>query len=145
MPSDDQMEGFLRDFFVAEAPAALKQPFRRPGVAQIMRPPVVCVSRPADVRTSLPRSRRMIVATAISVMAMLFVVAIQIKNDGPPQTGPVNGAGMATSNQTLPSAAPLQNLMLVSPNGDAKSAVHPVGEDGVTLEETDSIELKPQR
>jgi len=139
------MDGLLRDFFAAEAPTALNEPFRRPVVAQITRPSVLCESVPTDVRTTLPRSRRVIVATAISVMAMSVVVAMQIKHDSPLQTGPVNAAGMATSNHTLPSAAPLQNLMLVSPNGDAKSAVHSVGEDGVTLEETDSIELKPQR
>ena len=41
-------------------------------------------------------------------------------------------------------AAPAELLLLVSPNGDLKQATHPIGEDGVTLEETDSIELKPK-
>jgi hypothetical protein len=41
-------------------------------------------------------------------------------------------------------AEPAEKLMLVSPGGDSKAS-NVVGEDGVTLEETDTIEVKSQK
>jgi len=144
IPSDDQMDGLLRDFFAAETPAALRQPFHRIAVAGEPNTPLVKDQWPAVAAASLPRSRRMIVVACVSTLALSLLVAIQTNTRQPVKNGPLPSSDLATSTrQSEAPATPVDSLMLVSPNGDTKSTVHPVGEDGVTLEETDSIELKP--
>ncbi len=146
IPSDEQMDGLLRDFFAAETPAALRQPFHQLAAAGEPNTPLVKEQWPAVASARLPRSRRIIVVACVSTLALSLLVAVQTKSRQPAQNGLLQNSEIATSpQQSAASAMPVESLMLVSPNGNTKSAAHPVGEDGVTLEETDSIELKPLR
>ena len=143
IPSDDQMDGLLRDFFASEVPPALNHGFRRPVMQQ---------RKSAELASSLtivadndptfqiqPRGGRLVVGSAIVVLAMSLIMAVTSRPAGL-QTG-----NMATNPSAETTPAPSEVLMLVSPNGDRKDTFHPIGEDGVTLEETDSIELRPKQ
>jgi hypothetical protein len=81
------------------------------------------------------------VGSAIAVLAMSTLLALNLRSSS--DTSESSNGGLTTI-PAVEAAAPAELLMLVSPNGDLKQATHPIGEDGVTLEETDSIELKPK-
>ena len=142
MPSDEQMDALLRDFFAAEVPPALNQGFRRPAVEQ---------KKSAELASSLtivadhdpifqirPPGGRLVVGSAIAVLAMSVMLALVNRPDG------LSSSPVATTPAAVTAPIPSEVLMLVSPKGDSKEASHPIGEDGVTLEETDSIELRPK-
>ena len=138
IPSEEQMDGLLKDFFKLETPSGLNRPFRRPVASRQESPAASLVTLSTYEPTAAPRSHKMVVASAIAVLAMSLIVAMKVPTP--------SSSGSNTASRT-PDAQPTETaekLMLVSPNGDAPST-QAVGEDGVTLEETDSIELNPQK
>jgi hypothetical protein len=142
IPSDDQMDGLLRDFFATEVPLALNQRFRRQAVSQAASPELATsltiVADNDPIFHCRPRGGRLVVGSAIAVLAMSTMLAV-INRPSVSSSSSVTTAPAAEA-----TASPAEALMLVSPNGDLKEASHPIGEDGVTLEETDSIELNPK-
>jgi len=137
IPSEEQMDGLLKDFFKLETPSGLNRPFRRPVASRQESPAASLVTLSISEPTAAPRSHKLVVASAIAVLAMSLIVAMKV------QTPSTSGGNTAYTPVVQP-AEPAEKLMLVSPNGDAPST-RAVGEDGVTLEETDSIELKSQK
>ena len=140
MPSDDQMDSLLRDFFRLEVPTQLSHPLQLNPIpaATIATLTVAPESRLEHSRT---RSVRFIaVTTSVAAMALALLVVIS-GNDSPP----ANGSNVANAIIEAPAATPhVDEPMLVSPEGDSQAPTTAVGPDGITLEETDSIELPPQ-
>ena len=129
MPSDDQMESLLKDFFKLEVPVELNRPFQRP--TSRVEPSVVIAARDSVSTGALNRGPKIVVATALSLLVLSLVVFVQVSRED------ANSLAKKGSDKK-------EDLMLVSPNSDSKSS-HPLTEDGVTLEETESIELKARQ
>jgi hypothetical protein len=132
MLSEDQVDGLLRDFFRLEAPSEFRLP-ARPEVSASVQ---LIVPRPTISQQPV-RGRRAATVIALAAICMLMLVSWQVMNIG--MTG---SAGTAANGpqQGLPDAA--DDSLLVSPGGDRKSTGS-VGEDGVTLDETDGVQLNP--
>jgi hypothetical protein len=138
IPSEEQMDGLLKDFFKLETPSGLNRPFRRPVVSRQESTTASLVTLSTSEPTAAPRSHKMVVASAIAVLAMSLIVAMKV------QTPSTSGGNTASTTPVVQPAEPAEKLMLVSPGGDSKAS-NVVGEDGVTLEETDTIEVKSQK
>lgn len=138
IPSEEQMDGLLKDFFKLETPSGLNRPFRRPVVSRQESTTASLVTLSTSEPTAAPRSHKMVVASAIAVLAMSLIVAMKV------QTPTTPGGNTASTNPDVQPVESSEKLMLVSPNGDVPST-QVVGEDGVTLEETDTIEVKSQK
>lgn len=132
--SDDQMNSLLRDFFRLEVPVELNQPLQlRRTTGTTLTVAVEPESQPTH-----PRSVRFVaVAASVAAMAMAVVVAISAGT-----SPPSNGSTIANGLLNPPN---IDEPMLVSPQGDSQKTSNAIGADGVTLEETDSIELHPQK
>ncbi len=128
MPSDEQMDSLLKDFFRYEVPIALNRPFQRPTV--VMPQTVVVAEGSFTEQKSLSRRPRAIVAAALTLLVLSLVVFVQVNQE--------DSSALAKKKSSQS-----EDLMLVSPRADAKSG-QAVSDDGVTLEETDAIELKAQ-
>lgn len=139
MPSEDQTDALLRDFFRLEVPTELSQPLRR---NQLTTSTVATLTVAPDLRVEQPRPRSVrFVAVTASVAAMALAVLVVISGNNAPSSHVSNGADGGTES---PNPTPkIDKPMLVSPEGDSRKATKAVGPDGVTLEETD-IELHPQ-
>lgn len=138
IPSEEQMDGLLKDFFKLETPSVLNRPFRRP-VASLQESPVASlVTLSTSEPTAAPRGHKMVVASAIAVLAMSLIVAMNVR------TPSTSGGNTASTTPDVHPVEPSEKLMLVSPSGDSKAS-NVVSEDGVTLEETDTIEVKSQK
>lgn len=138
IPSEEQMDGLLKDFFRLETPSGLNRPFRRPIASRQESSAASLVTLSTSEPTAAPRSHKMVVASAIAVLAMSLIVAMKV------QTPSTSGGNTASTTPDFKPVESSEKLMLVSPNGDAPST-QVVGEDGVTLEETDTIEVKSQK
>jgi hypothetical protein len=140
-PSDDQMDALLRDFFRLEVPTELNQPFRR---NQSATATVATLTVAPERRTEQPGPRSVrFVAVSASVAAMALAVLVVISgNNGPSSHVSKGAAGGSESPGPTPG---IDKPMLVSPEGDSRTSTSPVGSDGVTLEETDTIELHPKK
>jgi len=125
MPSDEQMEALLKGFFRLETPVELDQPFRP-----------MLVSR-AQTEVRRPVAHRISVVITVSAMAMLILMMVVIRGTAP---GTPGTPGTASTERPL--AEPQNAVIDVSTQGSAGQRSTVVGDDGVTLEETDSIELK---
>ena len=139
--SDDQTDSLLRDFFRLEVPAELSQPLRHVPLAT---PAVATLTLAPEhhVEQLRPQSSRF-VGVAASVAAMALAVLVLISGSNEP---PANGKSVAEGNIRSPATTPdIEEPMLVSPQGDSRTSTKVIGRDGVTLEETDSIELHPQK
>ncbi len=143
MLSDDQMNGLLRDFFRLEAPTELNQPF---SVADLKSSRTAFLSEsqsdsvsPLTSSVDAQPSRRFMVSSVLATLAMSLFVFLATKDSG--STSLPTAA--ITPEQKSPENAD-SALMNVSGQGDAKGSNVPVGNDGVTLEETEKIELKPR-
>ncbi len=132
-PSDEQMDGLLRGFFQQEVPAALDRPFRRP--AMITEPVSVQIVAQSELPKRTPRNGQLIVASAISILAMTLVVAFTSQSQQP--------SGGFSNNRPEQPVEASEQLMLVSPQGDSDKSNHAVGEDGVTQQELE-IEVSPK-
>ena len=142
--SDDQMDSLLRDFFRLEVPVELNQPLQlRPTTATVeTTATILTVAAELENQSTPPRSVRF-VAVAASIAAMAMAVAVTISAGTSP---PSNGRTIANGSLNGPADTPeIDKPMLVSPHGDSKESTKPVSPDGLTLEETDSIELHPQK
>lgn len=128
MPSDEQMDALLKDFFRYEVPIELNQSFRGPAV--VASQTLVVTQDRISFQTGLRRQPKIIVASALALLALSLVMFVQVNE----KTSATLAGKKSTSNE---------DLMLVSPKADSKTG-EAVSDDGVTLEETDSIELKPQ-
>jgi hypothetical protein len=121
MPSDEQMESLLKGFFRLETPVELHQPVRP-----------MLMSR-AQTEIGRPHGRRISVVITASAMAMLVLMMVVIQGTAPGTLGTASAERPTTE---------LQNTVIdVSTQGSGGQRSAVVGEDGVTLEETDSIEL----
>ena len=142
--SDDQMDSLLRDFFRLEVPTELNQPLRRNPLS-IAAAATLTLAPEHHVEQRRPRSVRF-VGVAASVAAMALAVLVMIFGN---TAHPLDGNGLAkgtTGDTRSPGTTPdIDNPMLVSPQGDSSKSTKVIGPDGVTLEETDSIELHPQK
>ena len=138
MPSDEQMDGLLRDFFRMETPTELNQPFRTVRAESSTRIATTIAPKAGTVRVA-PRRRRIFAVSALTVLALSLVVFLQTQKLGDAENSPV---AEKSGEQSTP-VGPAEELMLVSPQGDLKSA-STVGADGVTLEETEGVELNPR-
>ena len=143
IPSDDQTDSLLRDFFRREVPAELNQPLRRSALATATAAAAtLALASDHHVEHLRPRSARFVgVAASVAAMALAVLVLISGKAELPS-----NGSGFAGRETRPPATTPdTDEPMLVSPQGDSRTSTKVVGPDGVTLEETDSIELHPQK
>lgn len=126
MPSDEQMDSLLKDFFRYEVPVELNRPFQRPTI--VMPQTVVVAQEAMSPPKSTSQRPRAIVAAALALLALSLVMFVQVNHeDSVALAKKKSGQG--------------EDLMLVSPKADTKSG-QAVSDDGVTLEETDAIELK---
>ncbi len=133
--SDEQMDGLLRNFFQQEVPVALDRPFHRP-VASLETTSVRIMAQP-EVSKRTSRNGRLIVGSALSVLAMTLFIALTTQDRRPVGTG-------ISNSEPAKSAASGDELMLVSPHADSRKLNHTVGEDGVTQQELD-IEVSPRK
>jgi hypothetical protein len=136
--SDNQMDSLLRDFFRLEVPIELNQPL------QLRPTTVTTLTVAAELEDQPTRSRSVrFVAVAASVAAMALAVVVAISAGTPT---PSNGVTIANGLLNAPGITPnIDKPMLVSPEGDLQKSQNAIGSDGVTLEETDGIELHPQK
>lgn len=143
IPSDDQTDALLRGFFRLEVPTELNQPFRRRQLTSVVTPTMATETVTPERRTEQlrPRSVR-IVAVATSVAAMALAVLVVITGDHASSHVSTGAGGITQSPETT---SEIDKPLLVSPEGDSRKSTRAVGPDGVTLEETDTIELHPQQ
>ncbi len=123
--SDRQMDQLLRDFFQLEVPGVLPT---AGASSPVLHRAVPAVFRPA---TSM-RSARLAAGLAL---AALVLCALVLNHD-------------SERTATMAARAKLSgptDAMLVSPQGATGDRQVPVGADGLLLQETDQIQLAPQR
>ncbi|HQZ67855.1 MAG TPA: hypothetical protein PLY87_22345 [Planctomycetaceae bacterium] len=119
IPTDEQMDSLLRDFFRLEMPVELNRSFAAPVTGSSVV--TLLVDSEQGAAQQRPRSVRFLsMAVAVASMGLATVMIMSNSNSRP-----------------VDSPKP----MLVSPQGDAPKSTAIIGPDGVTLEETDSIEL----
>ncbi len=136
--SDDQMDSLLRDFFRLEVPVELNQPLQFRSTTAT----TLTVAAELEDQPTRPRSERFFaVAVSVAAMAMAVMVAISA-GTSPPSNADIIANGLLNVPTNTPDN---EKSMLVSPQGDSKKSSNAIGADGVTLEETDSIELHPQK
>lgn len=141
MPSDAQMDGLLRDFFRLETPTELNLPFRRTTAADSSGPMLTVIHETGESTVPIRRNQRYAVVSALAVLALSLIVVVQTRDNQTSGSGPVTDTVRGPQSPVEPD----ENLMLVSPQGDSGAHKTAVGEDGVTLEETDHIEVKQRR
>lgn len=141
--SEDHMDSLLRDFFRLEVPLELNQPLQFRSTAATS----VAVVVEHEIQPTRSRSVRFVaVAASVAAMAMAVLVAISAgtsSNSGGSRIA--NGLLSPATNTPTTNNPTIEKPMLVSPEGDASKSPGPIGIDGVTLEETDSIQLHPQK
>lgn len=141
MPSDAEIDDLLREFFRLETPAELNQSFQLTSGGVSVRPSLVRNQEEIAASRTRPWNRRYTVAGALTVAALSLAIFLQTR-DGEPAAGSSLKNTISEQNLLLPAA---EKLMLVSPQGDSGAQQSTVGDDGVTLEETDNIEVKQRR
>ena len=138
IPSDDQVESLLCEFFRLEVPTGLSQPLRRGQLPTLSIVDSAKADRSHPESTQQPRSVRMVaVATSVAAMALALLIAITGDNSSLVNHGTaVNGVNDAPGTNSV-----TDKPMLVSPEGESRASEKAITPDGVTLEETDSIDL----
>ena len=138
MPSDEQMDHLLRSFFHLEVPTELHQPLQQRPLAAAS---LTIVSERHVEQSSRPRTVRFVATVAsVAAMAMSVLVVISANNSQPP-----NGHDIADGVSKNAAMTPkIDDPMLVSPEGNHLKPSTAIGPDGVTLEETEGIDLHPQ-
>ena len=81
MPSDEQMDGLLRDFFRLETPVELNQPFRTDRPESSTRIATTIAPKVGTVVVA-PRRRRIFAVSALTVVALSLVVFLQTQKLG---------------------------------------------------------------
>ena len=88
MPSDEQMDGLLRDFYRLETPTELNQPLCRIGSGSKTETSLTIA--PAVQSGAAPlRRRRVVVVSALTVLAFSLVVVVQNQKFGDAGSSPV--------------------------------------------------------
>lgn len=142
--SDARMDDLLREFFALETPASLKQGFRRPAQSVVSSVSLSTIPVANEVRSPVRRVRSVIVGSVISVLMLCLLLLVQ--SPGSEHAGTAPATTRTENDSVSPDAdAARESLMLVSPKGDSPSTYGTVSEDGVTLEETETIEVKSRR
>lgn len=131
LPSEEQMDSLLRDFFRLETPSELARPL---DVRRGVRVSLAEVSRPK--LPSSVRFRKSIVASALAVVVFLAIFNVRHR----PSKSPFTEAQGISQASDLPGT---DAEMPVSPGSDRSTGT--VGADGVTLQETDNVEIHPHR
>ena len=88
MPSDEQMDGLLRDFFRLETPTELNQPFRTVRAESSTRIATTIAPKAGTVRVA-PQRRRIFAVSALTVLALSLVVFLQTQKLGDAENSPV--------------------------------------------------------
>ena len=135
LPSGDEMDALLRDFFRFETPLELNQPLRCHGLP-IAAVATLTLAPEHHVEPLRSRSIR-VVGVAASVVAMALAGLVLVSGKHELRS---NGNGFA-GRAPLATPSEIDKPMLVSPQGDSRGSSKAIGPDGLTLEETDSIEL----
>ena len=141
MPSDSQMDDLLREFFRLETPTELNQSFRGRTADVSSGPVLTVVQGRIKSKESVRTNRRFAAVSALAVLALSVAVVVQMREYAPSTDSPVTN----TVNEKHSPISPAEILMLVSPQGDSGAQKNAVGDDGVTLDETDNIEVKARR
>ena len=141
--SEDQMDSLLRDFFRLEVPIELNQPLQFRSTAATSAAVVV----EHEIQPTRSRSVPFVaVVASVAAMAMAVLVAISAGTSSNSDGSRIaNGLLSPTTNTPTTNTPDIEKPMLVSPQGDSSKSPSPIGFDGVTLEETDSIQLHPQK
>lgn len=130
IPGDEQIDQMLREFFRDEIPASLASgPF-----AESQSTPVTQLTIVAQQRTDAPHSsgsRRMLTVTVITSLAACLLAAVALLPDRS------NGVSSKNSTAVIPET---ETTMPVSSDGQTQS--HPVGDNNLSIEEVDSIDIK---
>lgn len=134
--NEAQLEGMLREFFRNEVPSELNRPFVAPSRENATTLTILSVV-PAD--TSGPARHRRSPMAVISALAAIAMTAVVVMNWDPA------GSHVPQTSERTPVVTAEEKLMDVSKDGGAKKSSQVVGEDGVTLEETEGVELAPRR
>ncbi len=130
MLTEAAVDGLLLDFFRLEVPAtALSQPPTRPTAA---------VSSVTAVRPPEHLAKRLAVAVSLTVLPLCLL--LMFAGDHRPQSG----SGIAEKQNTQ-AASDSEQLLPVSSVPDAKKAAVPVDENGLLLQETEQIQLNPEK
>jgi len=139
MPSDEQVESLLHEFFRLEVPTGLSQPLRRGQSPTLAIVDALQANQSRPESKHQPRSVRMVaVATSVAAMALALLIAIMGNNSSVVKNGTaVNGVNDAPGTSSV-----TDKRMLVSPEGESRASERAITPDGVTLEETDSIDLQ---
>ena len=139
--SDDQTDSLLSEFFRREVPAELNQPLRRSPLATAASA-TLTLAHEHHVEQLRPQSTRF-VGVAASVAAMALAVLALISGNNEPSA---NRRSFADGDTRSGAATPdTDKPMAVSEQGDSLKSTKVIGPDGLTLEETDSIKLNPQK
>lgn len=137
--TEDQMDSLLRDFFRLEVPIELNQPLQfHPTAATTLT-----VATEFDHQPTHSRSVRFVAVRRFRLLLWRWQLSLPIfAATSPPPNGSTIANGLLNPHTETPE---IDRPMLVSPHGDSQNSQKTVGDDGVTLEETDSIELHPQK
>lgn len=169
-PSDEQMDRLLTDFFKQEVPVALSHEFSasvremaapliegrqaRPGTAVQLAGPVLMSADGMSPRFGTHRPQRSVAAkmtvagTLAAVVVCLFFVTSadrSVPGSGESVTSRSDSASPSKTAATSDrDSSPDESTMLVSPGADQRQPGQTVlGSDGVTLEETEGVDLRP--
>ncbi len=128
MLSEAAVDGLLRDFFRLEVPAE--------ALSRVPARPASAVGTATVIRSRGGIARRMVVAVSLTVLPLCLLLIFS--ND----SGPGVGTGLAEK-QIVPAST--EQLLPVSSAAGVKATDVPLDENGLLLEETDQIQLNPQK
>ena len=133
--NEAHLDGMLREFFRLEVPSELNRPFVAPTLERSTTLTILSAS-PAEAGhvSRHPRSPMAV----ISALAAITMTAVVVMNWDPA------GSQVPQTSERTPVIAPEDKLMDVSKDGSAQKSSQVVGEDGVTLEETEGVDLAPR-
>ncbi len=136
--NDAKLEGMLRDFFRLEMPVELNQPFSRTEAARpLSTVTTLTIVAESTEPAAQPRPRHSMMAVISALAAMVMTAVVVVNWDSP-------GVSVPQVSKEVPHIQPAEKLMDVSRDANSKST-HVIGEDGVTLEETDGVDLAPRK
>lgn len=133
--NDAQLEGMLREFFRLEMPAELNRSFSETAMARSATTLTIVTESSEPSELSRPRRSVMAVVSALAAMVMTAVMVVNWDS---------SDVSVPQASKDVPQLKPEEKLMDVSRDASSKST-HVIGEDGVTLEETDGVDLAPRK
>lgn len=145
-PLDVRLDGVLTEFFRHEMPDGLgRGTLDWDAVAARSATPagprLVAAQTVPQRDTARTPQRRL--AALVSVMALAACFAVALQFGGPTPSG--GSVPLADQQPAAAAGGDSEDLMLVSPRGDQPGGNTVVGEHGLTIEETDGVDLNPSR